>query len=178
MLGVVGRTGEAIENMRIAEANDPLSSEVQFNLAWMLMALERYDEAERHCDRMVANDSLKAQCLARVRAGQGRIAEAVKILEQDPFTVTNPQGHGFLGYMYARQGQRERAERMASDAKFANEQALIYAGLGDKENTFDALQRMGSVGPQRVGRYVAFPEMALLRDDPRLSALRKNVGLP
>jgi TolB-like protein len=178
MLGVVGRTGEAIENMRIAEANDPLSSEVQLNLAWMLVALEHYDEAERHCDRMVADDSLKAQCLARVWAGQGRIAEAVKILEQDPFTVTNPQGHGFLGYMYARAGQREKAERMASDAKFANEQALIYAGLGDKDHTFDALQRMGSVGPQRVGRYVAFPEMALLRDDPRLSALRKNVGLP
>ena len=178
VLGASGRSSEAVETMRLAEANDPLSSEVQLNLGWMLMSLGRYDEAGRHCDRMAPDDSLKAQCLARVRVGQGKIAEAVKILEDDPYTATNPQGRGFLGYVYARTGQREKAERMASGSKFANEQALIYAGLGDKDKTFDALQRMTSVGPQRVSRYMAFPEMALLREDPRMSALRKNVGLP
>ena len=67
---------------------------------------------------------------------------------------------------------------MAHDAKFANEQALIYAGLGDNDKTFDALGRMGAVGPQRIGRYITLPEMALLRDDPRLSKLRRTVGLP
>ena len=178
VLGASGRTGEAVETMRLAEANDPLSSEVQLNLGWMLMSLGRYDEAGRHCDRMVPDDSLKAQCLARVRVGQGKFAEAAKILEDDPYTATNPQGRGFLGYMYARAGQREKAERMASNSKFANEQALIYAGLGDRDKTFDALQRMTSVGPQRVARYIAFPEMAPLREDPRMRVLRKNVGLP
>src|SRR5262249_2290859 len=163
---------EAVENLRIAEANDPLSSEVQLNLAWMLASLERYDDAGRHCDKMLSDDSLKPQCLARVRLGQGKIADAVKIMENDAGTATNPQGRGLLGYLYARAGQREQAEQMARDAKFANEQALIYAGLGDKDKTFDALERMGTVGAQRVGRYIKFPEMALLRDDPRLSALR------
>ena len=178
VLGASGRTGEAVETMRLAEANDPLSSEVQLDLGWMLASLGRYDEAGRHCDRMLPDDSLKAQCVARVRVGQGKIAEAVKILEDDPYTATNPQGRGFLGYAYARAGQREKAERMASNSKFANEQALIYAGLGDRDKTFDALQRMTSVGPQRVARYIAFPEMAPLREDPRMRVLRKNVGLP
>jgi hypothetical protein len=127
---------------------------------------------------MPSDYSLKGQCVARARLGQGKIADAVKILAHDPNTATNPQGLGFLGYLYARAGQHEQAEQMAREAKFANEEALIYAGLGDKDKTFDALQRMGSVGAQRVGDYIAFPEMALLRDDPRLSALRKNVGLP
>jgi adenylate cyclase len=178
VLSVVGRTDEAIENMRVAEANDPLSSEVQLNLAWMLISQQRYDEAGGHCDKMWPTDSLRAQCLARVRAGQGRFAEAAKILEDDPNTATNPQGRGFLGFVYARGGQQERAEQIARDARFANEQALIYAGLGDKDQTLDALQRMSSVGAQRVGRYVSFPELALLKNDPRLQVLRRTVGLP
>jgi len=178
VLAVVGRTSEAVDNLRIAEANDPLSSEVQLNTAWMLMSLERYDDAGRHCDKMSPEDSLRPQCLARVRLGQGKIAEAVTIMENDPHTADNPQGRGFLGYLYARAGQREQAERMAHDAKCANEQALIYAGLGDNDKTFDALGRMGAVGPQRIGRYITLPEMALLRDDPRLSKLRRTVGLP
>jgi adenylate cyclase len=178
VLSAAGRTGEAVEIMRQAELNDPLSSEVQLNLAWMLMSLERYDEAGRHCEKMSPHDSLKAQCLARALVGQGKLAEAVTILEEDSHTATNPQGRGFLGYIYARAGQREKAERMAIESQFANEQALIYAGLGDKDRTLDALQRMSSVGPQRVGRYIAFPEMALVRQDPRMSALRKTVGLP
>jgi adenylate cyclase len=178
VLGVVGRTDEAIENMRLAEANDPLSSEVQFNLAWMLISLERYDEAGHHCDKMSADDSLKAQCLARVRVGQGKIPEAIKILEEDRYTATNPQGRGFLGFVYARGGQLVRAEQMARDANFANEQALIYAGLNDRDNALDALARMSSVGPQRVGRYLAFPELAVVKNDPRLNKLRRDVGLP
>jgi TolB-like protein len=178
VLAASGRTSEAVQMMRLAEANDPLSSEMQLNLGWMLISIGRYDEAGRYCDRLSPDDSLKAQCLARVRAGQGKIADGVKILEKDPYTATNPQGRGFLGFMYAHAGQREKAELMASNSKFANEQALIYAGLGDKDKTFDALQRMTNVGPQRVGRYIAFPEMALLRDDPRLTVLRRNVGLP
>jgi hypothetical protein len=29
-----------------------------------------------------------------------------------------------------------------------------------------------------IGQYLNFPEMALLRGDPRLKAVRKKVGLP
>jgi len=178
VLAASGRTDEAARTLRLAETRDPLSPEVQLNLGWVLISLGRYDEAEVHCGRMPADDPLKAQCLARVRVGQGRVGEALKILENDRYTVINPQGRGFLGYLYASAGQRDKAEQMAGNAKFENEQALIYAGLGDKQKTLDALQRMTRVGPQRVGGYLAFPEMALLKDDPQLPALRKNAGLP
>jgi hypothetical protein len=30
----------------------------------------------------------------------------------------------------------------------------------------------------RIGRILTFPELALLRGDPRVKALRKKVGLP
>ena len=85
---------------------------------------------------------------------------------------------GFLGYAYALSGRREEAEKMASAAQYANERALIFAGLGDKERTLEALERMGALGPQRVGEYLNFPQMAFLRGDPRVKALRTKVGLP
>jgi hypothetical protein len=37
---------------------------------------------------------------------------------------------------------------------------------------------MASLGPQRIGIYLNIPELALLKDDPRLKAFRKKVGLP
>jgi hypothetical protein len=58
------------------------------------------------------------------------------------------------------------------------QQALVYAGLGDKDRTFEALNRLAALGPVRVGRSLTYPEMALVRGDPRLKALRKKVGLP
>jgi hypothetical protein len=57
-------------------------------------------------------------------------------------------------------------------------QALVFAGLGDKERTLDALERMDVLGPVRIGRALTFPEFAFVRDDPRVNGLRKKVGLP
>jgi hypothetical protein len=57
-------------------------------------------------------------------------------------------------------------------------QALIFAGLGDKERTLVALDRMTVLGPVRLGRDLNFPELDLVRGDPRVKALRLKVGLP
>jgi adenylate cyclase len=177
-LSVLGRNEEAVRQLWLAEASDPLSPEVQFSLAWLLMALGRYDEAATHCARLPASDALKGQCLGRALTGQGRVEEAVQLLSEDPGLARNPQTRGFLGYALARAGHRQQAEQMAAASSYANEQALIYAGLGDKDRTFDALERMTAVGAQRLGRYLSYPELALLRADPRLNRLREQAGLP
>ena len=67
---------------------------------------------------------------------------------------------------------------MAAASGYANEQALIFAGLGDKDRTLEALDRMADLGALRVGRTLTYPELALLRGDPRVKAFRKKVGLP
>jgi hypothetical protein len=54
----------------------------------------------------------------------------------------------------------------------------IFAGLGDKERTLEALDRMTALGPVRLGRALNFPELDLIRGDPRVKALREKVGLP
>jgi hypothetical protein len=57
-------------------------------------------------------------------------------------------------------------------------QAEIYAALGDKDRVFDALERMAVVEPQRLPIMLMYPEMALLRGDPRLAPFRKRFNLP
>ena len=126
---------------------------------------------------MNAGHSLKIQCLGRARLGQGKLSEALELFAHDPAVKGNPQARGFLGNAYARAGRRDEAMQMAASSAFPNEQALIYAGLGDKDGTLDALDRMSRVGAQRIGRYLNYPELSLLRGDARLAAFRAKVGL-
>ena len=85
---------------------------------------------------------------------------------------------GFVGYVYARFGRRQEAEKMAAASEYANEQALIFARLGDRDRALEALKRMAAVGPERIGQFLSYPELAILRDDARLKAFRRQIGLP
>jgi tetratricopeptide (TPR) repeat protein len=132
----------------------------------------RYDEAAGLCEKLPADYRPKIECLGRARLGQGRIDEALQVLA--------PVGNrGYLGYAYAKAGRREDAEKVAADiAPNPFNQALVFAGLGDRERTLDALERMLVLGPVRIGRTLTFPEFAFVRGDPRIKILRKRVGLP
>jgi TolB-like protein/Flp pilus assembly protein TadD len=175
VLAVEGRLDEALTELRLAKRTDPLSPRIHRTLATVLTYAGQYDEAAEYCDRAPA--AIRIECLARVRAGQGRTREMADLLERDPTLNRNPQTRGLLGYAYARSGRRDEARRMAAQATFPNEQALILAGLGDKDGTFEALGRMAALGPQRVGLYLNYPELTLLRGDPRLTALDQRLGI-
>ena len=181
MLTPVGRLEDAVKQLRSAARADPLSNEVNSTLGIVLISTGQYDQAATYLEKSRDDADTSGNsniALARVRLGQARFAEAIHLLENRPERSTNPVIRGWLGNAYARSGRREEAEQMAAVSQFANEQALIFAGLGDKDRTFDALERMGSRGPQRVGRFLMYPEFSFLRADPRLAALRKKVGLP
>jgi TolB-like protein len=163
----LGRIDEGVRQMRIAEKRDPLSPYVQEILAWVLISSGRYEEAANHCQTIGATE-----LLGRARLGQGRIDEAIQIL-------STGSDLKYLGYAYGRAGRREEAEKLAAAVTpNAFSQALIYAGLGDKDRTLEALDRVSGLGAVRIGRALNSPEFVLLRGDPRVKALRKRVGLP
>jgi tetratricopeptide (TPR) repeat protein len=178
VLAVQGRLGEALAELTLAERTDPLSPRIRRTLATVLTYAGRYNEAAEYCDRMPNDQVTRVECLARVRGGQGRTREMAELLERAPALKGNPQAQGLLGYAYARSDRRDEARRMAAQTTFPNEQALILAGLGDKDGTFEALGRMAALGPQRVGLYLNYPELTLLRGDPRLAALDRRLGFP
>jgi hypothetical protein len=102
---------------------------------------------------------------------EGRIDDAIRILTSAPNTR-------YLGYAYGRAGRRQDVEKLAAVSRGALQQVLIYAGLRDRDNTINALDRMIDLGPGRVGLALTLPELSFIRDDPRLKALRQKVGLP
>jgi TolB-like protein/Tfp pilus assembly protein PilF len=173
LLESLGRIEEALHQLRIAEKNDPLSPRLQYNLGWLLISAGRYDEAARYCNKLPADHPNRNMCLGQALLGQGRTEEAIRIFIKS----ADGSGRGYLGYAYARSGRREEAEKLALDLS-PLQQAVIFAGLGDKERTLEALDRMAVVGPVRMGSILGLPELALLRGDPRVKALRKKVGLP
>jgi adenylate cyclase len=170
----LGRIEESIRQLRIAEKNDPLSPVVHDFAALMLLPAGRYEEAANHCQKLPEDYSAKAECLGRARLGQGRIDEAIKLLS----TSDRPLNRAYLGYAYARAGRRGEAEKLAVALGRPFQQALIFAGLDDKDRALEALDRMTELGPVRVGRALNYPELALLRGDPRVKSIRKRVGLP
>ena len=85
---------------------------------------------------------------------------------------------GYLGYAYGLLGRRADAQQII-DADWRNpyHQALAYIGIGDKDQAIEALRRMAASGPVRMGLALAVPELDSIRNDPRIKAIRKEVGL-
>jgi adenylate cyclase len=178
----LGRNAEALTQQRAAESADPLSPFGHFWMAYVLIADRRYNEAEPHCAPAGPELAESDECLGRVRLGQGRIDEAILIFEAALKAGLTPGSdvRGELGYAYGRAGRREDALKFEASTPEINpfNHALIFAGLGDKDRTLEALDRAAKAGPIRIGRELSFPEMSFLRGDPRVALLRIKVGLP
>jgi TolB-like protein len=182
LLWPLNRTKEAMEQLRLAETADPLSARVRSSKGQVLIADRRYDEAIDNCQKLPEGYESRIQCLGRALTGKGKVNEAIRILrtEYDQGVPESNQTRGYLAYAYGRAGRREEAEKIAASTSWQNpfNYAFIFAGLQDKDRTFEALHRAAAGGPFRMGRALAGPELAFLRGDRRLKDLRKRVGLP
>ena len=174
----LGRLEEAIREARAEVRLDPLSPMAHYLLAATLTSAGRYGEAANQCEKLPADFVFTGECLGRARLGQGRTAEALKVL-------ATADSWGYLAYAYEKTGRRDEVEKLLAEAPLAypNRQghfqyALVYAGMNDKDRTIDQLESWAGVGPVRIGFTLTAPEFAFVRADPRVKALRKKVGLP
>lgn len=175
----LGRIEEALRQLRMSMELDPLSPGAHSTLRMALKFAGRVDEAEADCRKMAADDQQGSECLAGTLSRQGKFDEALRILEAKWNDHLVEPGAAALGVAYAEAGRRQDAERVAAVVPRPLAKAAIFAALGDKDRTFEALDRAVPLGPIRIGRDVlASPRFALLRGDLRLKALRGKVGLP
>jgi hypothetical protein len=166
-LVMLGRVNEAIEQARAAWKAAPHTAEAQLNLAWVLTSAERYDEAAGYCYKVASDHPKRKACLARAWLGLGRFSDVIELLAG--------QTSGYLGYAYARTGRRDEAEKVAAATRSRFHQALVFAGLGDKERVLEALEH--EPDRQLVAMILVYPELSLLRGDPRVRELRARLGL-
>ena len=176
----LGRINDAVREARAAVRNDPLSPQAHAELGDVLLTAGRYDEAAGQCQNLPADYELGMICLGRARFGQGRMAEAIQVL-----SLSSVREWGYLAYVYAKSGRQAEAEKLIAEAPIlhpnrlgAFQFAVVFAGFGDRDHTIERLESLARVGPVRLGFTLNSPEFAFVRDDPRVKALRKKVGLP
>jgi len=183
----LGRLDEAIEQLQIAERNDPLAPEVHFWLGDALADAGRDEEAIKTCEKLPPENLSRGRCIYGAQVRLGRAHEVAQFYEANKARATDaPQvriggAATALGCAYARLGRREDAERLVPLVSGGEGGAEIFSCLGDKDRVFEILNRNSEVGPIRMGYFLLRVDRAnrgLLRGDPRLKALRKKVGLP
>ena len=174
----LGNLDEADQLLRVAAQVDPLSPHVHRALGLSALNDERFDEAIAHVTRARELDPELAfldQLLGRALNFSGRTSEALELWKG---WSDQPGGQGWLSHAYVRVGRRAEVEQFAATLVEPYRQALAYAALGDKDRTFEALNKAVEIVPHRVAPLLMYPEMRLLRGDPRLDVLRKKLNMP
>jgi eukaryotic-like serine/threonine-protein kinase len=181
------RLDEAERLLEEAVRTDPLSGIVHFELGALKLVAERFDEAIDHYTRALGLDPKLTyinQHLGRALTFAGRFSEALSFWE----TKMDPSGEvrykeslgtqPWMAAAYVMAGRRAEVEQWAAVHVEPYRLALIHAALGNKDRTFEQLDRAAEIVPHRVARLLSYPEMRLLRGDARLAALRKKLRLP
>ena len=180
-----GRPSEALAEAGRALAVDPLAPIVHTEVAYALFANRRYDEALAQLDRVRGVRPplrrvavLAAQCYVEKGMWDQAIAALRPQAETgDRLTIA------FLGHVLARAGQREEATRVLADLLARQERtgagafevAIVYAGLGELDETFAWLDR--SVDDYSLKVQIMAPTFDALHRDPRFERLSRRLGL-
>jgi len=174
----LGEAAEAERLMTIATTIDPLSPALLRDLGLAQYVRGRYNEAIANMEMAQAIDPQfpGGQMLARALIFAGRPTEAIKVFESKP---GNQAWERWILRAYIMEGRAADVERLIAQNRSAepHRQAIMYAALGDKDRTYEALNRAIDTMPQRVAFMLVCPDFALLRGDPRRDLLRQRLNL-
>ena len=174
----MGRNAESLRYLEDARRVDPLSLDVRRIMSQLQVNVGRHADAIESGRWVVERDPdfpFIGVFLGRALLFAGRPAEALTLFENSP----SEGNWGYIGYLYAVTGRRDEAEALAAKhPESAARQMLIYGGLGDKDRAFEALERTAAIHWWRAATWMVRPEMAILREDPRVADLRRKLKLP
>ncbi len=187
-----GRHDEAIADIKRAQELDPLSAKLHADLGYELYFARRYDQAIEQFKKTIDMDPKSAPAHARLGVTyvqKKMYEEAIRELEKARALDNAPERSGrfaWLAYAYAVSGQRGKAQRMLAGLKELAKQrnippisfAIIYTGLGEKDQAFAWLEKVYEEGNGRqLGEVRVNPMFDSLRSDPRFANLLRRVNL-
>ena len=186
-LSQIGRYDEAIEEIKLAEKNDPLNIPLKNDIGYIYIKARQYDIALEQFQRILETEpnfhSLGiSYCLALKGMYKEALAERKKILE---VTKTPLENSPELAWSYAFAGERGKAVKiLEAYRKLPEDQqsfwniANIYAALGDKDQVLFWLEK--SIQRHEIGlrNLKTRPEFDIVRDDPRFQDLLRRAGFP
>lgn len=180
------RFPEALTQLEQAQALDPLSPLISFNMGRHFYFARDYDRAIALFQKTLQLDSrafMAGQFLAMVYSEKGMLDRALAQLRQSPA----PPGPflAIFGYVSALNGDRTSAHRVIADLEALSKRqyippyafATVYVGLGMTDDAFKQLDR----GCLEHSAYLDYlnvePHLDRLRADPRFADLLRCVRL-
>jgi DNA-binding winged helix-turn-helix (wHTH) protein/TolB-like protein len=175
-LALTGRPNEGFRELKLAQEADPLSLIINTDIGKMFFFNRQQDKAIEQLQKTLEMDPdfpIAHLFLAMAYEQKGMHENAIGELEKH---ANNAGGRTIfkaqLGYIYGRSGRRIEALRIVDELKApasatqpppAYEIALVYAGLGEKEQAFAWLDRAKSERD---------PFLVYLQTDPNFDSLR------
>jgi tetratricopeptide (TPR) repeat protein len=189
-LALEGRKEEALAEAEKAYELDPLSPVVGANLAKILQEAGQDDKAIEQAKKTLdlePESGVTHAVLGIVYQDKRMYAEAIAEYKR-ALQLGGPaeEVRGLLGYAYAVSGNRAGAEKIIAELKArwpghahaALDLAVVFAGLGDKENAMywlEKAQEMHVSDMIGIGQDSHFAEV---RSDRRFHELLQRVGAP
>jgi TolB-like protein/DNA-binding winged helix-turn-helix (wHTH) protein/Tfp pilus assembly protein PilF len=188
-LALVGKTNEAIAELRKAHELDPLSPIIATDLGKRLCEAHKCDEGlvllQKALD--VDPDFVEAhRSLSEAYKHMGRYPEATAEVKKIKSWENLTFALGELGHIYALQGNRRVAQEIANKLQRRSAQqytdpyylSKIYIALGEKDAAFAWLQKAYQQHSPGVLALAHDPDYDPVRSDPRFQDLVRRVGLP
>jgi len=185
----VKRFDDSLVELRRAEELDPLSPIIGTNLGDTLVFARRYDEAIAQYKRtLVSNPDFgyAHQALGWAYGLKGVYSEAIAETRTAIEQRKGSSAKGYLGLWLARSGRREETVQLLNELKQESARnyvqpytfALIYVGLGNKEEALNWLEKQMSGHAETANQYAVAPEFDELRSEPRFKEMLKRMNLP
>jgi TolB-like protein/Tfp pilus assembly protein PilF len=182
----MGRLPEAISEMQVALQLDPISSRAFHNSAFVYYYARQYDQALLQMQRGSAlqhEPGLLIFALAVIYVEKGKYEEAIQQFQK---LGDQPHALGHMGNAYGRMGREPEALEMISELQKQvqntgigrYEIALVYAGLGKKDEAFAWLEKSFDARDKGLTYLKIDPCLDPLRSDSRFHDLVRRVGFP
>jgi TolB-like protein len=177
--------------LEIAYRLDPIGGETVPGIGEINFFAGNIDKAEQYCNEGIRNypDSLYANSMkALVIGGKGDWPGALAILEPWCSQVGIPLFDALVAFAYAMLRETEKANQTIdkllairateNSPPMAALLALLYLGLGDKENFYFYFEEAMRIKSITILYFYNSPLLASVNGEERIKELRRKYGLP
>ncbi len=183
------RFDEAIAELKRAQELDPLSLIISADLGNTYIQAHQPDKAIEQLRKTIAMDEsfyFAHWILGTAYEMTGAVPEAIAEYQKARQLNDDPWVLALLGHALATSGKRDEALKILDQLKQISRQryvnaynfALVYAGLGERDQAFQWLEKSYQDREPRITRLKVDPLLGDLHSDPRFADLVRRVGLP